>query len=84
MVTNIGKTKAEIILDLIMSLNAGDSSYVAPASHRIDLAIEQYNQLVKAGIIEEAEHTQEYNYTSKYTVDPGGFVPPPSVYSGRK
>lgn len=64
-------TKAKIILDLVLSLNAGDSYYV---DERVNVAIEQYEKLVKAGIIEEVEHAQEY--TSKYTIDPGGFVPP--------
>jgi len=74
-------TKAKIILDLVLSLNRGNSYSV---DKRVEAAIEQYDQLVKAGIIEEVEHTQEYKYTSKYTVDPGGFVPPPSVYVERK
>lgn len=73
MVTNIGKIKAEVVLDLVLSLNRGNSYSV---DKRVDAAIEQYDQLVKAGIIEEVEHTQEYKYMSKYTVDPGGFVPP--------
>ena len=74
-------TKAKIILDLVLSLNAGDSYYV---DQRVNVAIEQYEELVKKGIIKEVEHTQEYKYTSKYAVDPGGFVPPPSVYVERK
>ncbi len=50
MMTNIGKTKAEIILDLIMSLNRGNSGYI---DERVRYACEQYNELVKAGIIKE-------------------------------
>ena len=46
-------TKADIILDLVLSLNKGDSYYV---SQRVEVAIEQYDKLVKLGIIkEEAE-----------------------------
>ena len=67
MVTNIVKTKAEIILYLVMSLNAGDSSYVKPASHRVDVAIEQYNELVRRGIIKEVEREDEYKLT---TIEP--------------
>ena len=70
-------TKAKIILDLVLSLNRGNSYSI---DKRVEAAIKQYDQLVKAGIIEEVGRTQEYKYTSKYTADPGGFVPPPSVY----
>ena len=52
MMTNTGKTKAEVILDLIMSLNKGNSGYV---DERVRYACEQYNTLVKNGIIEEEE-----------------------------
>lgn len=52
--TNImNKSKAQIILELVLSLNKGDSYYV---DQRVDVAIEQYNKLVKIGIIEEAEN----------------------------
>lgn len=43
-------TKEEIILKLVLSLNAGDSYYV---NQRVDIAIEQYNMLVDKGIIVE-------------------------------
>ena len=52
MMTNTGKTKAEIILDLVISLNTGDSGYI---NDRVPSAIYQYQQLVNAGIIEEEE-----------------------------
>lgn len=48
--TNLGKTKAEIIVELVLSLNKGDSYYI---DERVNVALEQYNKLVKKGIIEE-------------------------------
>jgi hypothetical protein len=50
--TNTGKTKAEVILDLVMSMNRGNSGYI---DERIRYACEQYDALVKAGIIEEED-----------------------------
>ena len=44
------KTKEEIIYELLLSLNNGDSGYI---DRRVDYAIQQYEQLVKAGIIKE-------------------------------
>ena len=43
-------TKADIILDLVMSLNRGDSGGVYD---RVKFAIKQYEALVEHGIIEE-------------------------------
>ena len=43
------KTKADIILDLVMSLNLGNCGTIAD---RPNYAIEQYRRLVAAGIIE--------------------------------
>lgn len=52
--TNFNKEREEIIYELVLSLNKGDSYY---AMQRVDLAIEQYNALVKNGIITEwCEH----------------------------
>ncbi len=52
--TNLNKTREEIIYELVLSLNKGDSYY---AAQRIDLAIEQYNALVKNKIVTElCEH----------------------------
>jgi hypothetical protein len=48
--TNLGKTKEEIIFELLKSLNQGNSGYV---DGRIDKAIEQYDDLVSEGIIVE-------------------------------
>lgn len=48
--TNIRKTKAEIILELVLSLNKGDSYYI---NQRVGVAVEQYNKLVDLGIIKE-------------------------------
>lgn len=53
-------TKEEIILKLVLSLNAGDSYYV---NQRVDIAIEQYNSLVDKGIIKE-ETEQSMNSSS--------------------
>jgi hypothetical protein len=51
--TNLNKTREEIIYELVLSLNKGDSYY---AMQRIDFAIDQYNQLVKNGIVKEDEN----------------------------
>jgi hypothetical protein len=48
--------KAKIIIDLVCSLNKGNSGYI---DERVRYAIEQYNKLVKAGIIEEDDNTDE-------------------------
>ena len=43
-------TREEIILQLLISLNQGNCSY---ANQRVDIAIEQYNQLVEKSVIED-------------------------------
>jgi hypothetical protein len=43
-------TKAKIILDLVCSLNKGNSGYI---DSRVRYAIEQYDKLVSQGIIVE-------------------------------
>ena len=43
-------TKADIILDLVLSLNRGDS---LSAEVRVEYAERQYNEMVKRGIIKE-------------------------------
>ena len=48
--TNLKKTKEEIIYELLLSLNRGNSGYI---DGRPRCAIEQYEQLVKNGIIKE-------------------------------
>ena len=53
-------TKEEIILKLLLSLNAGDSYYV---DQRVNVAIEQYEKLVKKGIIIEESKTDELTTT---------------------
>ena len=49
--TNINKTKEEIIYELLLSLNKGDSYSV---EDRVMFARHQYKQLVEDGIIVEA------------------------------
>ena len=54
--TNIKKSKEEIIYELLISINQGNSDYLRSgeeATPRIDLAIAQYNALVKRGIVKE-------------------------------
>ena len=51
--TNIGKTKEEIIYELLLSLNTGDSYYVKGTEDRIWLAKHQYERLVNEGVIKE-------------------------------
>lgn len=46
--TNLGKTKEEIIYELLLSLNRGNSGC---ASDRVHEAINQYQKLVRAEII---------------------------------
>lgn len=48
--------KAKIIIDLVCSLNKGNSGYI---DERVSYAIEQYNKLVRAGIIKEDDNTDE-------------------------
>ena len=48
--TNVGKTKAEIILELVISLNRGDTG---GNYDRVGFAVRQYEQLVDRGIIKE-------------------------------
>lgn len=48
--TNLGKTKAEIIFELVKSLNAGNSG---DCNERVPIAIHQYERLVRNGIIVE-------------------------------
>lgn len=48
--TNLGKTREEIIFELLKSLNQGNSGYVG---ERADKAIMQYNQLVNRNVIVE-------------------------------
>ena len=52
MLTNIGKSKGEIVLELLVSLNQGDSGY-RDVESRVDNAIKQYDALVARGIIVE-------------------------------
>lgn len=54
--TNLGKSREEIIFELLISLNQGDSGYVKSGndiSPRIDIAIAQYDELVKKGVVFE-------------------------------
>ena len=51
--TNLGKTKEEIIYEILLSLNAGDNYYVRSTDDRIQLAKHQYERLVDEGVIKE-------------------------------
>lgn len=46
--SNLGKSKEEIVYELLISLNKGNSGY---AGERVQAALDQYNKLVRAGII---------------------------------
>jgi hypothetical protein len=50
MMTDKAKTKAEVILELVLSLNKGDSGYI---DERVSYAAEQYGKLVALGLIKE-------------------------------
>lgn len=49
--TNIGKTKAEIIFELLKTLNIGDCEMYR--GDKVDFAIKQYNRLLEEGVIVE-------------------------------
>ena len=66
MMTNTGKTKADVILELVMSLNKGNSGYV---DERARYAREQYDALVKNGIIEEVECCQEEKFNTEADIN---------------
>lgn len=56
--TNLGKSREEIIFELVKSLNQGDSLYVTRdglGTPRVDVAIRQYDAMVAAGIVVEIE-----------------------------
>lgn len=56
--TNLNKTREEIIYELLISLNQGNSYFVEmndKATPRIDLAISQYEALLNRGIIIEMD-----------------------------
>lgn len=56
--TNLNKTREEIIYELVLSLNKGDSYYCLngdDGSPRVRLAIAQYNALIENGIIKECK-----------------------------
>ena len=65
MMTNTGKTKAEIILELVLSINRGDSAGI---ERRVHWAVQQYNDLVARGIIKEVEHYDEQKLTTEEDV----------------
>lgn len=46
--TNLNKTKDQIIYELLLSLNEGNCGYV---DSRVDYAVQQYEQLRKKGIV---------------------------------
>lgn len=48
--TNLKKTREEIIYELLLSLNNGNSGYI---NSRVEYAIEQYEKLVEENIIKE-------------------------------
>lgn len=54
--TNLMKTREQIIYELLISINRGNSDYLrsnGEATPRVDLAIAQYEALVKRNIIKE-------------------------------
>jgi hypothetical protein len=51
--TNLNKTKEEIIYELVLSLNKGNCGY---SGDRVDMAIRQYNSLVNFGLIKDKQH----------------------------
>lgn len=54
--TNVHKTKEQIILELLISLNKGNHGYnnsMNIPEARVNMAVGQYNALVRAGVIVE-------------------------------
>lgn len=56
--TNLNKTKEKIIFEILLSLNNGDVGY-RDAESRVQLAKEQYDELVKQGIVID-ENVDDY------------------------
>lgn len=55
--TSLFKNRAQIIYELLLSINIGNSDYLrsdGEATPRVDLAIAQYEALVKRGVIKES------------------------------
>ena len=52
MMTNLNKTKEEIIYELVLSLNQGNCRY---AEDRVEIAMAQYAELVEERIIVESK-----------------------------
>ena len=48
--TNLNKTREEIIYELVLSLNKGNCGY---SGDRVDMAIRQYDEFVRCGVIKE-------------------------------
>ena len=58
--TNLNKTREEIIYELVISLNQGNCYYDVcgdKGTPRVDLAISQYEALISKGIIHEKDTT---------------------------
>ena len=52
MMTNLNKTKEEIIYELVLSLNQGNCRY---AEDRVEIAMAQYEELVEEEIVKEID-----------------------------
>lgn len=48
--TNLNKTREEVIYELVLSLNNGNCSYIGD---RVEIAIRQYDEFVRHGVIKE-------------------------------
>lgn len=57
--TNLDKTKEEMIYQFIISLNKGGYADDAYASDVVEMAIGEYNALVEKGIIKEEESNKK-------------------------
>ena len=47
--------KVEIITQLIVSLNIGNATVYSSVNERVEIALMQYNRMVKLGIVKEEE-----------------------------
>ncbi len=56
--TNLNKTREEIIYELVLSLNNGNVCYT---NDRVMIAIDQYDELVKNGIVEKIDEADSFH-----------------------
>ena len=72
--TNLNKTREEIIYELVLSLNNGNCSYIGD---RVEIAIRQYDEFVRCGVIKDIKEKEAecnhnwYKRQSEYNIITG-------------